>query len=114
MAAPCPPTNLTAKASCGTNLGTLTWAPSLHAVSYTATMTGSHGHVVSCSSNNTTCSAKLECGHRYTAVVVASSATCNSSTGASLTFDSGREPQSAPAACVCDSGRSCIFAIFSQ
>ncbi|XP_075901618.1 uncharacterized protein fndc7b isoform X2 [Nelusetta ayraudi] len=86
--APCPPTNLTAKVSCGTNLGTLSWAPSLHAISYTATMTGSHGHVVSCSSNTTTCSAKLECGHRYTAVVVASSATCNSSTGPSLTLDS--------------------------
>lgn len=53
-------------------------------------MTGAHGHVVSCSSNTTTCSAKLECGHQYTAVVIASSATCNSSMGASLTFDSGR------------------------
>lgn len=90
--APCPPTNLTGKVSCGTNLGTLTWAPSLHAVSYTATMTGSHGHIVSCSSNASTCAAKLECSHRYTAVVVASGATCNSSTGAPLTFDSGEKP----------------------
>ncbi|KAL7397583.1 hypothetical protein ABVT39_024505 [Epinephelus coioides] len=86
--APCPPTNLTARADCGTNMGTLTWAPSTYAISYTATVTGTHGHVVSCSSNTTTCSVKLDCGHQYTAVVVASSATCNSSTGASLTFDS--------------------------
>uniref|UniRef100_A0A671TLJ6 Fibronectin type-III domain-containing protein n=1 Tax=Sparus aurata TaxID=8175 RepID=A0A671TLJ6_SPAAU len=86
--APCPPTNLTARADCGTNLGTLSWAPSVHAVSYTATVTGTHGHVVSCSSNTTTCSVKLDCGHKYTAVVIASSLTCNSSTGASLTFDS--------------------------
>lgn len=90
MSAPCPPTNLTARADCGTNLGTLSWAPSVHAVSYTATVTGTHGHVVSCSSNTTTCSVKLDCGHKYTAVVIASSLTCNSSTGASLTFDSGK------------------------
>ncbi|XP_074491158.1 uncharacterized protein fndc7b [Sebastes fasciatus] len=87
--APCPPTGLTARADCGTNLGTLTWAPSVHAISYTATMTGTHGHVVSCSSNTTTtCSVKLDCGRQYSAVVVASSATCSSSMGAPLVFDS--------------------------
>ncbi|KAM3619311.1 uncharacterized protein V6R79_006036 [Siganus canaliculatus] len=86
--APCPPTNLTARADCGTNLGTLSWAPSDHAVSYTVTATGSHGHIVSCTSNTTTCSVKLDCGHHYSAVVIASSATCNSSAGASLMFDS--------------------------
>lgn len=89
LPAPCPPTNLTARADCGTNLGTLNWMPSIHAISYTATLTGTHGHVVSCSSNTTSCSVKLDCGHQYSAVVIASSATCNSSTGASLTFDSG-------------------------
>ncbi|KAK9519631.1 hypothetical protein VZT92_022346 [Zoarces viviparus] len=87
--APCPPTNLTARVECGTNLGKLTWAPSIHAISYTATVTGTHGHVVSCSSNTTTtCSVKLDCGRQYSAVVVASSESCNSSTGASVTFDS--------------------------
>ncbi|XP_039984445.1 uncharacterized protein LOC120790698 [Xiphias gladius] len=86
--APCPPTHLTASAECGTNLGTLTWAPSTRAVSYTATVTGTHGHVVSCSSNTTTCSVKLDCGHQYSAVVVASSATCKSSAGATLIFTS--------------------------
>ncbi|XP_071342815.1 uncharacterized protein [Trachinotus anak] len=60
----------------------------MHAISYTATVTGTHGHVVSCSSNTTTCSVKLDCGHQYSAVVVASSATCNSSAGATLTFTS--------------------------
>lgn len=89
LPAPCPPTNLTAKANCGNNLGTLNWAPSINSISYTATVTGTHGHVVSCSSNTTTCSAKLDCGHHYTATLTASSATCNSSTGPSLTFDSG-------------------------
>lgn len=90
LPAPCPPTNLTAKANCGTNLGTLNWAPSVNSVSYTATMTGTHGHVASCSSNTTTCSAKLDCGHHYTATLVASTASCNSSTGPSLTFHSGK------------------------
>lgn len=88
---PCSPTNLTARDDCGTNMGTLTWAPRVHAISYTATVTGTHGHVSSCSSNTTTCLVKLDCGRRYTADVIASSATCNSSTGASLTFDSGIE-----------------------
>ncbi|XP_023284641.1 fibronectin type III domain-containing protein 7-like [Seriola lalandi dorsalis] len=86
--APCPPTNLTATAECGTNLGMLSWAPSAHAIFYTATVTGTHGHKVSCSSNTTTCSVKLDCGHQYSAVVIASSATCNSSAGATLTFNS--------------------------
>ncbi|KAM7387685.1 hypothetical protein PAMP_023907 [Pampus punctatissimus] len=86
--APCPPTNLTARADCGTNLGTLTWAASTHAIYYTAKVTGTHGHVVSCSSNSTTCSVKLDCGHQYSAFVVASSATCNSSKGDTLIFDS--------------------------
>ncbi|XP_067369826.1 mucin-3B [Channa argus] len=86
--APCPPTNLTASADCGTNMGTLTWALSAQAISYTATMTGTHGPVVSCSSNTTTCSAKLDCGHQYSAIVLASSAMCNSSSGATLTFQS--------------------------
>ncbi|XP_062419461.1 uncharacterized protein LOC119216595 [Pungitius pungitius] len=85
---PCPPLNLTARAECGTNSGTLTWAESINAVSYTATATGAHGHVVSCASNTTTCPVKLDCGWKYSAVVVASSETCNSSAGGSLTFDS--------------------------
>lgn len=56
-------------------------------------MAGTHGHLVSCSSNTTTCSAKLDCGHRYTASLVTSTATCNSSTGPSLMFDSGINPE---------------------
>ncbi|KAK2835181.1 hypothetical protein Q5P01_015665 [Channa striata] len=86
--APCPPTNLTASADCGTNMGTLSWVPSAQAISYTATLTGAHGPIVSCSSKTTNCSAKLDCGHQYSAVVLASSAMCNSSSGAALTFHS--------------------------
>ncbi|XP_014901851.1 uncharacterized protein fndc7b [Poecilia latipinna] len=86
--APCPPTNLTVETECSTNLATLSWAPSRYAVSYTATYTGTHGHVVSCSTNTTSCSVKVDCGHQYSAVVVASTVTCNSSQSTALTFDS--------------------------
>ncbi|XP_034066039.1 uncharacterized protein LOC117542456 [Gymnodraco acuticeps] len=88
--APCPPTNLTARAYCGTSSVTLSWAPSIYAISYTATVTGPQGHVTSCSSNTTTCSVKLDCGLQYIAVVFAFSETCNSSLGESLTFDSAK------------------------
>ncbi|XP_027882788.1 uncharacterized protein fndc7b [Xiphophorus couchianus] len=84
--APCPPSNLTVKTECGTNLATLSWAPSRYAVSYTATFTGTHGHVDSCSTNTTSCSVKVDCGRQYSAVVVASTVTCNSSRSTALTF----------------------------
>ncbi|KAF7202766.1 fibronectin type III domain-containing protein 7-like [Nothobranchius furzeri] len=86
--APCPPTNLTVKTECGTNRAILSWAPSKYALSYTATFTGVSGQVVSCSTNTTTCSVKLDCGNQFSAVVVASTETCNSSASAALGFRS--------------------------
>ncbi|XP_008292889.1 uncharacterized protein fndc7b [Stegastes partitus] len=86
--APCPPTNLTVKTECATNMAILTWAPSAHAKSYKAEVTGNHGPVVTCWSNTTNCSVRVDCGHQYTAVVVACSETCNSSASTTLTFDS--------------------------
>lgn len=90
MPVPCPPTSLTAQPECGTNSATLTWEASAGAIGYTATVTGEHGHVASCHSNTTSCSVKLDCGRQYAAVVVASSENCNSITGATLTFNSGK------------------------
>ncbi|XP_061636365.1 fibronectin-like isoform X2 [Phyllopteryx taeniolatus] len=90
--APCPPANLTVNAECGTNFGVITWAPSAHAINYTATVTGTHGHVVTCFSESTMCSVKLDCGYQYTATVVASSSTCVSLTGAVVTFESAPCP----------------------
>uniref|UniRef100_A0A3Q2E2M1 Fibronectin type-III domain-containing protein n=1 Tax=Cyprinodon variegatus TaxID=28743 RepID=A0A3Q2E2M1_CYPVA len=87
--APCPPSNLTVKTECGTNMAILGWDVSRYAISYTATFTGTHGHVVSCSTNTTSCSVKVDCGRQYSADVVASTETCNSSNSAVLTFDSG-------------------------
>ncbi|KAF7660957.1 hypothetical protein LDENG_00272160 [Lucifuga dentata] len=85
---PCPPTSLTAKPECSINRATLTWEPSSSAMSYTATVTGEHDHVASCSSNTTSCSVRLDCGRQYTAVVMSFCSNCNSITGAILTFDS--------------------------
>lgn len=68
----------------------MTWELSPNAVSYTVSLTGNHGHQVQCTSNTTTCSAKLDCGRQYTAVIVATSATCDSIPAAPLTFDSGK------------------------
>ncbi|KAJ3599685.1 hypothetical protein NHX12_033641 [Muraenolepis orangiensis] len=86
--APCGPTTLSATAQCGTEFGTLTWSPGAGATHHVATVTGGNGHVASCSSNGTSCSVRLECGQRYAAAVVASTSACNSSTWATVDFDS--------------------------
>ncbi|XP_069009631.1 fibronectin type III domain-containing protein 7-like [Embiotoca jacksoni] len=86
--APCPPTNLTVKTDCGTNTATLSWSRSAFATSYTATVTSDAGRVVSCSTNTTSCSVTVDCGTNDSAVVVASSATCDSGASAPLTFTS--------------------------
>ena len=87
--APCAPTITGSTADCGTNRGTLTWTQSAGAVSYTATVSGDHGHVASCSSHGTSCSLKPDCGRHYTAVVVGSTPACNSTASSAVEFDSG-------------------------
>lgn len=52
-------------------------------------MTGAENPVVTCSSNDTSCSVKLHCGQKYVAKLVASSESCNSTSHASIHFDSG-------------------------
>ncbi|KAI7794726.1 fibronectin [Triplophysa rosa] len=86
--APCPPSSLEASASCGTNMGTISWQAGAGANSYTANVVGNHGHTVSCTSTNTSCSVKLDCGHQYTATVVSSVDLCNSTANNSIQFDS--------------------------
>ncbi|XP_044075214.1 uncharacterized protein LOC122886733 [Siniperca chuatsi] len=86
--APCQPTNLTAHVDCGTNKGNFSWAESSGAGFYTVEVTGEHGHVASCSSNDTSCAVKLHCGQSYSATLVASTESCNSSKHADIHFDS--------------------------
>ncbi|KAK5888908.1 hypothetical protein CesoFtcFv8_014958 [Champsocephalus esox] len=86
--APCQPTNLTAHVDCGTNRGNFSWSESSGAAFYTVEVAGEHGHVTSCSSNDTSCAVRLHCGREYTATLVASTNSCNSSKHADITFES--------------------------
>ncbi|KAF4097010.1 hypothetical protein G5714_022979 [Onychostoma macrolepis] len=86
--APCPPSSLTAAASCGTNRVTISWLNGTGAHSYTATVVGNNGQTVSCTSNTTSCSVKVECGLTYTATVVSTVGLCNSTANNSIQFDS--------------------------
>ncbi|XP_071348392.1 LOW QUALITY PROTEIN: pneumococcal serine-rich repeat protein-like [Trachinotus anak] len=86
--APCQPTNFTARVDCGTNKGNFSWVESIGAGFYTVEVTGEHGHVASCSSNDTSCAVKLDCGRSYSATLVASTESCNSTKHADIHFDS--------------------------
>lgn len=88
VTAPCPPTDLSATADCGTSSGTLTWTASLHATQYTATFTGDHGHETTCTTNTTQCTVALDCGHQYTASLISSTSKCDSGSAATLVFNS--------------------------
>ncbi|KAM3604918.1 uncharacterized protein V6R79_017981 [Siganus canaliculatus] len=86
--APCQPTNFTAHVDCGTNRGNFSWIETSGAGFYTVEVKGDHGHVASCSTNDTSCSVKLHCGWPYSATLVASTESCNSSKHADIHFDS--------------------------
>uniref|UniRef100_A0A3B4UWS1 Fibronectin type-III domain-containing protein n=1 Tax=Seriola dumerili TaxID=41447 RepID=A0A3B4UWS1_SERDU len=86
--APCQPTNFTARVDCGTNKGNFSWVESTGAGFYTVEVTGEQGHVASCSSNDTSCAVKLHCGRSYSATLVASTESCNSTKHADIHFDS--------------------------
>ncbi|XP_032422074.1 uncharacterized protein LOC116722071 [Xiphophorus hellerii] len=86
--APCQPTNLTVRVDCGTNNGNFSWAESSGASFYVVEITGEDGRMASCSSNDTSCAVKLDCGRSYSATLVASTESCNSTKHADIYFDS--------------------------
>ncbi|XP_056304665.1 uncharacterized protein LOC130216807 [Danio aesculapii] len=88
--APCSASNLTAAPSCGTNMAAISWQPGLGAYSYTASVVGNNGQTVSCTSNTTSCSVKVDCGNTYTATVVSTVGFCNSTFNNSIHFDSAQ------------------------
>ena len=88
--APCQPTGLVAHVDCGTNRTNLSWAESAGASYYVAEVTGEHGHVTTCQSNETLCLVMLDCGRTYNATLVAASGSCNSSLHDTIQFDSGK------------------------
>ncbi|XP_056277189.1 fibronectin-like [Pseudoliparis swirei] len=102
--APCKPTNFTGHVDCGTNKGHFSWSESRGAGFYTVEVTGEHGHVASCSSSDASCAVKLHCGRSYSASLVASTESCNSSKHADLNFDSAPcLPEDVLAELQCDS-----------
>ncbi|XP_017277744.1 serine-rich adhesin for platelets-like [Kryptolebias marmoratus] len=86
--APCLPTNLTVQVDCGTNNGNFSWTNSSGAGFYTVQATGQDGHVASCSSSDTSCAVKLHCGLAYSATLVASTESCNSTKHTNIYFNS--------------------------
>ncbi|XP_074544742.1 uncharacterized protein LOC141804293 [Halichoeres trimaculatus] len=86
--APCQPTNFSAHVDCGTNRGNFSWVEMAEAGFYTVEVKGQHGHVASCSTNDTSCSIKLHCGRSYSASLVASTESCNSTKHANIHFES--------------------------
>ncbi|XP_049603206.1 pneumococcal serine-rich repeat protein [Syngnathus scovelli] len=88
ITAPCQPTNFTAHVDCGMNKGNFSWAESNGADFYTVEVIGDHGHVASCASNDTSCAVTLHCGRTYSASLVASTESCNSTEHADIYFDS--------------------------
>ncbi|XP_030016445.1 uncharacterized protein LOC115437357 [Sphaeramia orbicularis] len=86
--APCQPTNFNVRVNCGANNGNFSWNESSGATFYTVEVTGEHGHVASCSSNDTSCVVKLRCGRSYSASLVASTESCNSTKHADIHFES--------------------------
>ncbi|XP_058265731.1 uncharacterized protein LOC131365857 [Hemibagrus wyckioides] len=86
--APCSPSGLAATASCGTNLGNLTWYGGVGALFYTATLVSNDGGFISCTSNTTFCVVKLDCERTYTATVISSTGFCNSTANSTFQFSS--------------------------
>uniref|UniRef100_A0A8C5HBY8 Uncharacterized LOC114458429 n=2 Tax=Gouania willdenowi TaxID=441366 RepID=A0A8C5HBY8_GOUWI len=105
--APCPPSNFTARMDCGTNNGNFSWVESSEASGegvYLVEVTGEHGLVTSCSSNHTSCAVKLLCGRSYSASLVTSTPSCNSSAHTSISFTSAPcLPAEVSAELLCDS-----------
>lgn len=64
---------------CEADSATISWQPSVGAVSYVAELTASSGHNTRCSTNHTNCEpSALQCGEEYNVTVKALGETCNS------------------------------------
>ncbi|XP_054602382.2 serine-rich adhesin for platelets [Nothobranchius furzeri] len=85
---PCQPTNFTALVDCGTNNGNFSWSNSSGAGFYTVQAVGDDGHIAYCSSDGNSCAVKLHCGRSYSATLVASTDSCNSTKHTDIYFKS--------------------------
>uniref|UniRef100_A0A8D3EA47 Fibronectin type-III domain-containing protein n=2 Tax=Scophthalmus maximus TaxID=52904 RepID=A0A8D3EA47_SCOMX len=76
---PCQPSSIEAIMDCGAHSATVSWQPSVGAVSYVAELTAASGHITSCTTNHTNCQlSPLQCGEEYIVTVKALGETCNS------------------------------------
>lgn len=66
---------------CDLDSVTISWQPSVGALSYVAEFTASSGHAARCTANQTNCMvSSLRCGEDYNVTVTAVGESCNSST----------------------------------
>lgn len=73
--------NMEAMLDCEFNSVTVSWHPSIGALSYVAEMTAPSGHTARCAANQTNCVvSSLSCGEDYNVTVTAVGESCNSST----------------------------------
>ena len=86
---PCPPSDLKPSVDCGSSKGRISWGPGIGGEIHMVEAIGSSGDKTSCSSNSTSCLLKLNCGSRYVATVIASNDICNSTSEATVVFESG-------------------------
>lgn len=81
FAGPCPVSSMEAMLDCELNSVTVSWHPSVGALSYVAEMTAASGHSARCAANQTNCMvSSLHCGEDYNVTVTAVGESCNSST----------------------------------
>ncbi|KAJ1170951.1 hypothetical protein NDU88_002822 [Pleurodeles waltl] len=85
---PCISTNLTTQLDESTNLATVTWAATIGALSYTASLLGAGGQLYSCNSTGTGCSVNnMQCGQRYNVTVQSIGVTCSSTSTAKMELE---------------------------
>ncbi|KAJ0037208.1 hypothetical protein NL108_018671, partial [Boleophthalmus pectinirostris] len=90
---PCPPQNVEASIQCQTNMATVTWEPSVGAVSYRARLSGRNGETLYCETLDTFCEVPgLECGVIYYVVVIAIGPTLNSSESSTVHLEAAPCP----------------------
>nr|XP_015211037.1 PREDICTED: uncharacterized protein LOC102685057 [Lepisosteus oculatus] len=83
--APCMPQDVRTDLPCNSSTVSVFWAPSVGALTYTATLEGRDGNTICCTTNSTTCEiSDLPCGEIFFVSVTAEGPTCNSSQSTSV------------------------------
>ncbi len=77
-AGPCQTSTIEAIMDCEARSATISWQPSVGAVSYITELTAQSGHTTSCTTNHTNCElSSLQCGEQYNVTVKALGDACN-------------------------------------